>query len=151
VRPKLRPLVESLLAAAIVVALMSVTVVGLPIAIWLLVRWSLLAQVVVLEDRKARGALRSSGRIVGGRWPRAASITLALAGTGLLLGPVVGTLLLLFTSASFDFVNLVSALIYVVTLPFVAAVTTYLYFDLVVRERLAPERAPRGEVLPAEI
>jgi hypothetical protein len=151
VRPKLRPLVESLLAAAIVVALLSVTVVCLPIAIRLLVRWSLLAQVVALEDREARGALRSSGRIVGGRWPRAASITLALAGTGLLLGPVVGTLLLLFTSASFDFVNLVSALIYVVTLPFVAAVTTYLYFDLVVRERLAPERAPRGEVLPAEI
>jgi len=55
------------------------------------------------------------------------------------------------TSASFDFVNLVSALIYVVTLPLVAVVTTYLYFDLVVRERLAPEQAPRGQVLPAEI
>jgi len=63
--------------------------VCLPIAIRLLVRWSLLAQVVALEDREARGALRSSGRIVGGRWPRAASITLALSGTGLLLGPVV--------------------------------------------------------------
>ena len=47
--------------------------------------------------------------------------------------------------------NLVAALIYVVTLPFVAAVTTYLYFDLLVRERLAPEQMPRGEVLPAEI
>jgi len=55
------------------------------------------------------------------------------------------------TSASFDFVNLLSALIHVVTLPFVAVVTTYLYFDLVVRERLAPEQAPRVEVLPAEL
>jgi Vacuolar protein sorting-associated protein 62 len=151
VRPRLRPLVESLLTAAIAVALLSVTVVGLPIAIWLLVRWSLLSQVVVLEDHEARGALHRSGQIVGRRWLRVASMTLVVSGTGLLLGPVVGTLLLLLTSASFDFVNLISALIYVVTLPFVAAVTTYLYFDLVVRERLAPEQAPRGEVLPAEI
>ena len=72
---------------------------------------------------------------------------LAVAGSGLLLGPVVGMLMLL-TSASFDFVNLVSATIYVVTLPFVAVVTTYLYFDLLVRERLAPERADGGEALP---
>ena len=49
------------------------------------------------------------------------------------------------------FVNLVSALVYVFTLPFVAVVTTYLYFDLVVRERLAPEREPAAQVLPAEI
>jgi len=151
VLPRLRPLVESLLGAAIVVSLLSVTVIGLPIAIWLAVRWSLLAQVIVLEDHRARGALRRSGRLVGRHWPRAASMTLVVAGTGLLLGPVIGTLLLLLTSASFDFVNLVSALIYVVTLPFVAVATTYLYFDLLVRERLAPAGELRGGVLPAEI
>jgi Vacuolar protein sorting-associated protein 62 len=151
VRTRLRPLVGSLLMAAIVVALLSITVVGLPIAIWLLIRWSFLAQVVALEDHEARGALRRSGRLVGRRWFRAASMTLVVAGTGLLLGPVIGTLLLLLTSASFDFVNLLSALIYVVTLPFVAVVTTYLYFDLLVRERLAPEQVPRGEILPAEL
>ena len=43
---------------------------------------------------------------------------------GLLLGPLVGTALLFLTSASFDFVNLVSALVYVVTLPFVAITAT---------------------------
>ena len=127
------------------------TVVGIPYGIWLMIRWSFVAQVVALEQHAVRGALRRSGRLVGRRWFRAASITLVVAGTGLLLGPVVGTLLLLLTSASFDFVNLLSALIYVVTLPFVAVVTTYLYFDLLVRERLAPEQAPRVEVLPAEI
>jgi len=76
---------------------------------------------------------------------------LVVAGTGLLLGPVVGTLLLLLTSASFDFVNLLSGLIYVFTLPFVAVVTTYVYYDLLVRERLAPAEAPSAQVLPAEI
>jgi hypothetical protein len=150
VRSRIRPLVESLLAAAVVVAILTVTVVGLPIAIFLAVRWSFLAQVVVLENRERRGTLHRSGTIVGRYWPRAASLTLLVAGTGLLIGPVVGTLLLLLTSASFDLVNLVSALIYVFTLPLVAVVTTYLYFDLVVRERLAEHEAP-ARVLPAEI
>jgi Vacuolar protein sorting-associated protein 62 len=148
---RIRPLVESLLAAAVVVAILSVTVVGLPVAIFLAVRWSLLAQVVVLENHERRGTLHRSGKIVGRYWPRAASLILLVAGTGLLLGPVVGTLLLLLTSASFDFVNLLSALIYVFTLPYVAVVTTYLYFDLVVREQVAPGREAASAVLPAEI
>jgi hypothetical protein len=150
VRSRIRPLVSTLLRAAIVVAILVVTVFGIPIGIWLLVRWSLLAQVIVLEDHPARGAMRRSGRLVGRHWAKAGSLMLLVAGVGLLLGPVVGTLLLLLTSASFDFVNLVSGLIYVVTLPFVAVVTTYLYFDLLVRERLAPE-ATTAQVLPAEI
>ena len=151
VRRRIRPLVESLLRAAIVVAILVVTLFGIPIGIWLLIRWSLLAQVIALEDHPSRGALRRSGRLVNRHWLRAGSLTLIVAGTGLLLGPVAGTLLLLLTSASFDFVNLLSGLIYVFTLPFAAVVTTFLYFDLLVRERLAPARAAEAQVLPAEI
>ena len=150
-RPRIGPLVLTLLRAAIAIAVLVVTVFGIPIGIWLLVRWSLLAQVVVLEDHPARGGLRRSGRLVGRHWAKAGSLVLVVAGTGLLLGPVVGTLLLLLTSASFDFVNLLSGLIYVFTLPFVAVVTTYVYYDLLVRERLAPAEAPSAQVLPAEI
>jgi hypothetical protein len=148
---RIQPLVTALLTAAIAVALLSLTVVGLPFAIWLLVRWSLLAQVVALEEHPAHGALRRSARLVRRRWPRTASIALLVAGVGLMLGPLVGTLMLLLTSASFAFVNVLAGLIYVFTLPFVAVVTTYLYFDLVVREHLAPERPVRREILPAEI
>jgi hypothetical protein len=151
VRRRLRPLVESLLRAAIVVAILVVTVFGIPVGIWLMIRWSLLAQVIALEDHPSRRALRRSGRLVNRHWLRAASITLIVAGSGLLLGPVAGTLLLLLTSASFDFVNLLSGLIYVFTLPFVAVVTTYLYFDLLVYERLSPAQAAEPQVLPAEI
>ena len=68
-----------------------------------------------------------------------------------MLGPFVGTLMLLLTSASFNVVNLVAGLIYVFTLPFVAVVTTYLYFDLTVREALASEQPARRAILPAEI
>ena len=149
-RRRIRPLIAALLKAAIFVALLSLTVVGLPLAIWLLVRWSLLAQVVALEEHPDEGALRRSAELVRRRWPRTASIVL-VASVGLLLGPFVGTLMLLLTSASFNVVNLIAGLIYVFTLPFVAVVTTYLYFDLSVRERLASEQPFRREILPAEI
>ena len=43
---------------------------------------------------------------------------------------MTGTVLLLFTAASFNVVNLVAGCIYVFALPFVAIATTYLYFDL---------------------
>jgi hypothetical protein len=148
---RMRSLVGALLRAAIIVAVLDVSVVGIPFGIWLTVRWSLLAQVIVLEDHPARGALRRSGRLVHHHWIRVASITLLVTGTGLALGPVIGTLLLLATSASFNVINLVSGLVYTVTLPFVAVTTAYLYFDLLTRERLAPAESKRTAVLPAEI
>ena len=114
-------------------------------------RWSLLAQVVALEEHPAQGALRRSSGLVRRHWPRTASIVLLVAGVGLMLGPFVGTLMLLLTSASFNLVNVIAGLIYVFTLPFVAVVTTYLYFDLAVREALAHEQPVRREILPAEI
>jgi hypothetical protein len=36
-------------------------------------------------------------------------------------------------------------------MPFVAIATTYLYFDLRVRDELEPRAAARHDVLPAEI
>jgi hypothetical protein len=48
-------------------------------------------------------------------------------------------------------VNLVSALVYVVTLPFVAITATYLYFDLLVRHTLEDEKTAESAVLPAKI
>ncbi len=146
----LRPLAGALVRAVLVVALLDLTVVGIPVAAWLTVRWSLIAQVVALEDDSRRHALRRSGRIVHGHWIRVASIVVLVSGAALLLGPVVGTLMLLLTSASFDFVNLASGLIYAVTMPLVAIITTYLYFDLLVEEALEPTEPKRALVLPAE-
>lgn len=76
---------------------------------------------------------------------------LVLIGLALLLGPVLGGLLLLASEASFNVVNLVSALVYALVMPFVAIATTYLYFDLRVREELDPEDRRAVDVLPAEI
>ncbi|HKD94053.1 MAG TPA: hypothetical protein VKB43_05020, partial [Gaiellaceae bacterium] len=128
-----RPLLGGLAIATVVVVIADLTLIGLPIAIYLTIRWSLLAQAVALEDESATGALRRSARLVRGAWWRTASLTVFVTGIALLLGPLVGTLLLFATSASFDVVNFASDLVYVVALPFAAVATTYLYFDLTAR------------------
>jgi hypothetical protein len=135
------PLLAGLVLAALAVAVVQLTLIGLPVAIWLTIRWSLLAQAVVLEGQGATRALRRSGRLVRGAWWRTASLTAFVTGIALLLGPLVGTLLLFATNASFDVVNLASDLVYVVALPFAAIATTYLYFDLVARSAGGEEGA----------
>ena len=127
---RLRPLLGGLVLAALVVAVTDLTLIGLPIAIWLTIRWSLLAQAVALDNESAVGSLRRSGRLVKGEWWRTATFTVLVTGLALLLGPLVGTLLLFATDASFDVVNVASDLVYVVALPFAAIATTYLYLDL---------------------
>jgi hypothetical protein len=73
-----------------------------------------------------------------------------VTGFALLLGPLVGSLLLFATRSSFDFINLVSGLVYAVVLPFVAIATTYLYVGLYVMERRREAAGERDAFLPAE-
>ncbi len=146
---QLRPLLGGLgLAVAAYVAL-SATAILAPVAIWLAVRWLLLAQVVGIEERSAVGALRRSAALVRRRWLR----TAALVGLGALLaltaGPLLGALLIFVSDAPFVLLNIVAGVVYALAMPFVALVTSYLYFDARVREELAPVEEP--DELPAEI
>jgi hypothetical protein len=135
-----RPLLGAFLLAAVVVGILSFTAIGLILVVWLLVRWALIAQVVILEGNSPRAALRRSSQLVRGDWWRVASLVLFVTTIGLLLGPLLGAILLFATSASFNFVNLISSLVYVFALPFVAIATTYLYFDLELEKGEQPER-----------
>src|SRR3954453_13090165 len=92
-----------------------------------------------LEGVSAFGALRRSGLLVRRRWLKVASLIVAGAGFVLVLGPFVGALLILGTSAPFWLVNVVAGAIYAVTMPFVALTTAYAYFDAGVRTELAGE------------
>jgi hypothetical protein len=135
-----RPLVGAFVVAIVVITVLAGSTIGAIIAIWLLVRWSFLAQVIALEDASARGAFRRSSELVRGDWWRVASLALFVTLIALMLGPLLGAILLFVTDASFNFVNLIASLVYVFALPFVAIATTYLYFDLVVeKEQEAPQ------------
>jgi hypothetical protein len=155
VLPKLGSLLAVALAAAVILALVSLTSIGLLLSVWLVVRWAFLAQVVVLEDAAPfigvrNSPLRLSARLVQGNWWRVASMLLFVTLIALLLGPLVGTLLLFVTSASFNFINLVASLVYAVVLPYAAIASTYLYFDLRVAKQSEAETATTGDILPAE-
>ena len=121
------------------VVLLQLTVVAMPIAIWLLVRWSLFAQCIVLEDLPWRAGLTRSHALVRGHWWRVAAVTLAVVGFALLLGPIAGVALLLATPLSLAAVNIVSGVVYTFTIPVVAIATTYIYYDLRVREQVEVE------------
>ena len=129
---RLRPLAVALTIAILVQVLLDLTIVFMPVAVFLIVWWSLFAVSVGVEGRPARGALRRSGALVRGHWWRTAAVV-AVAAAGLLIGPAVGVVALLLTGATFDLVNMIAAMVYVAALPFAAIVLTYLYFDLRVR------------------
>jgi hypothetical protein len=146
---KIRPLLGGLAAAVGAWVVLTATTVLAPVAVWLAVRWALLAQVVVLEDRSGIRSLRRSGQLVRHRWLRVGSLVGIGAVLALAAGPLVGAVLILVTHAPLPLLNVVAGVVYALVMPFVAIVTSYLYFDVRVRNSLRTAEQP--DVLPAEI
>jgi hypothetical protein len=145
--PSLRSLLSAVLLVVAALTLVSLTTFGILVAAYLIVRWSLLAQVHVLEGKSGYAALRRSAQLVRGQWWRVASLIVFVTLVALLAGPLCGTLLLFATNASFNFINLFASVLDAVLVPYAAIATTYLYFDL----RLAKQSEPvDAGVLPAE-
>lgn len=133
VRQHLRPL--ALVAARLVIVCWAllIFVVTAPLALIYAVRNGFAVQAVMMEDRPAGDAFRRSREVVRGHWWRTTAVAALVVGLGAITGPLVGVILLLVSDGSFDVINLITALVYVVTIPFVALVLGYLYLDLSVR------------------
>ncbi len=145
----IRPLLGALVIASVVISICFTTIFLLPIAIWLAVRWALLAPSVELEERSAIAALRRSGRLVSHGWFKVASLIVVGGALALLAGPLLGALLILVTNVPLVWLNVISGLVYAVAMPFVALATVYVYFDMRVRDELVREHG--AEQLSAEI
>jgi len=143
------PLLRGLVAGTAAWVALSATGFLLPVAIWLLVRWLLFAQVVELEGSPGLAGLRRSAYLVRGRWFRVASLVGVGAVLSLALGPFLGAVLILLTNAPLAALNVVAGIFYAVALPFVALVTAYVYFDA--RVRIELEGEAESQELPAEI
>jgi hypothetical protein len=146
---RLRPLLGG--AGIFVLMWVALTATGIliPIAIWIAIRWSLLAPVLQLEDMSGRAGLRRSARLVRRRWLRVGALVGLSAGLALAIGPLLGVLLIFATSAPLALLNVVAGLVYALALPFVALVAAYVYFDARARHELEREDVP--DELPAEI
>ena len=146
---KLRPLFRGIVVAVVVCLALNLTAVLIPVALWLAVRWLLLAQVVELEGQSGLGGLRRSAGLVAGRWFRVASIVGVGALIAFAAGPLLGALLILATDAPLALLNVVAGVVYALAMPFVSLATSYVYFDALARDELEHDHAPA--VLPAEI
>lgn len=144
-----RPLLGAVALFVVVWVVLTSTAFLIPVAIWLAVRWCLVAPVIELEELGAIAALRRSTRLVRGRWFRIGSLVGLSAAIALVVGPLLGALLIFTTNLPLAFLNLVSGIVYAAALPFVGIVTAYAYLDARARVELAPEPAPKE--LPAEI
>ncbi len=143
-----RPLLGALLIASVLLAALFSTVFLLPVGIVLAVRWALIAPVVELEHTSAMSSLRRSGRLVRHEWFKVGSLAVLGAALALIAGPLVGAVLILVTEIPLGWLNLIAGVVYGIALPFVAITTTYLYFDVRVRDEVAEEASG---TLPAEI
>jgi hypothetical protein len=143
------PLLGALVIATLAVSICLTSVFLIPIAIWFAVRWALLVPAVALEGLSAIPALRRSRRLVGHGWWKVGSLAVVGAALAIAAGPFLGALLILVTSVPLAWLNVISAIVYAVAMPFVALATVYVYFDMRVWDELADE--PRSKELPAEI
>jgi hypothetical protein len=147
--PAVLPLLGALVIAAVAAVLLATSLFLVPVAIWLVVRWALIAPAIALERLAPIEALRRSSRLVRHSWLKVGSLTILGAGVVLVAGPLVGSLLLVVTNAPLVLLDVVAGLIYAVSIPFVALTTAYVYFDVRVRDELAAESG--SDALPAEI
>jgi ABC-type sugar transport system permease subunit len=113
-----------------VVLLLTLTVVGIPLAIHRFIRWSLFAQACMLERLGGRASLAHSSRLVRGRWWRTFGFTVLVDVLAVLSGLLFGIGLLLLSSSALNFIDLTSSLIYALTVPLAAVTLTLYYFDL---------------------
>ena len=146
---RLRPLLRTIALFVVAWIVLTTTTFLIPVAIWLAVRWCLLAPVVEMEKVRGVAALRRSARLVRGRWFRVGSLVGVSAVVALAAGPLLGVALIFLTSMPLAFLNIVAGLVYALLLPYVAIVTAYVYFDARVHLALEPAEQPRE--LPAEV
>jgi hypothetical protein len=141
-------LVVAVVLATVALGVLSLLVVGIPIAVWLFVRWQFTAQVVVLEGLGGRQALARSASLVRRRWFHTALVTLLALGAVGVVGMVVGLVLLIFfTGLPLWVLSAVIALVDVLVMPFAALVLTYLYGDAVASHRTADVTEDVGDVV----
>ncbi|MGH2551416.1 MAG: hypothetical protein ACRDHN_18670, partial [Thermomicrobiales bacterium] len=112
------------------VALLAISVVGIPFAIARAVRWLFVSQVVLIESVDWREAQAMSSRTVFGHWRRTAGTSVLLAIVGTAVAPALGIAFLVIFSPGIRYVNWFSSLLFAVTVPLSVIGMTLLYFEL---------------------
>ena len=113
----------------VMLAVGSAILVTLPVMLWLLSRWALATPLAVMNRTSFRAALRASTSLTRGTRGRTLALVLPTLVAAHLLGPLVGAIVLLATDLDFIAVELVSAVIGAVLVPWSGVVLAYLHSD----------------------
>ena len=139
--------------ALLAVAVLGLSIAGIPLAAWLAVRWQFVEAAAVLDDNVELTASAASGRAVAGRFRRALVYVFFFGLFGAVAGPALAVVLLLGTGLDAGLINVLSGIFHAVVMPFSCIGLALAYCDL---ERRAgddelneePDRVvrPRGRV-----
>ena len=116
--------------AFLAVALLTLSIVGIPVAILLGTRWLFLEQAILIEGADAKQSRKRSRELVHGHYVYVLAVIIGIAGLGLFTGPVFGAFMVLLSSASLTAINIVSAIFYTALVPWVGIAFTMLYWSM---------------------
>lgn len=141
-----RALVLSVGRTWLIIAVLAVSVVGIPLAISRAVRWLFVSQAVLIERAHWRDAAVISSRTVAKHWKRTAGTSALLTIFGTAFAPVMGIIFLIAFSPGIRYVNWFSSFLYAVTVPITVIGMTLLYFELRrVRPAISAEDLPSSQ------
>jgi hypothetical protein len=145
----IRSFKQMIVALALVVTvscLLLTTVIGVPIATWLLVRWQFFPQAIILNGAPSGvAALTFSARAVNRHWLRTFINTILFYVLAALPGPLIG-MALLYTrqTMTIQTANTISSVVYAVVIPITVVGLTAFYQRIDVTARRTPvEDTPR--------
>jgi hypothetical protein len=125
------------LLAAVILVLLTISIVGIPWAVIRVVRWMLTVQAIVIDGAGWREARHQSANAVVGHWWRTALLAATLTMLNSLVGPLLGLVVLVFVTPSTFVAQTTSSLVYSLLFPLVGIATT-LWFEHLQRLEPAP-------------
>lgn len=127
------------LLSYVVISVCAITVILVPVAIYLVGRWAVATPAAVVADLPPGAAGQRSADLIRGRWLRSFAIMLAIGLIAGVPGTVLGALLLLVTGWSFGVVNLLVVSLTAVMIIYAAVAMTLHFYDLRTRSEAVAE------------
>jgi hypothetical protein len=139
----------ALVIVSVSISVLTLLVIGIPVALWLGVRWQFFGQATLLDATPSGPeAIRRSARVVDGRWWQALADSITFQLFSLVPGPLVGMLLMLMGKAAVNFANGLSSILFAVTVPISVIGLTQAYERYRARTAPAPNPEPEAEPMP---
>ncbi len=132
-------------------SLLLLTAIGLPVAIWLIIRWHFFMQVLMVEtSATSKEALQESARVVKGKWWHTFFALLVFDTLAVLPGILVGFGLLTIGRTAVGFANGISSLLYALLIPLSVIAVTLLFLERRDAANEEPATVPSGAAVTAE-